>query len=266
MEFGHRLKSLRLEAKITQQDLASMVGVSVVAVRNWERGARKPSMDGIISLGSALNVSLDTLLGIPKPNISKNSFILTMAERKLLETYQSLDSHGKRVVRAICALEKERVASEEKPVARNKVSKIIDIRERYIPCYITPSAAGFNAPLDGTDFEMILVDDNVPSDADFAVNIQGNSMSPYIKDGDMVYVRKDEDLSIGDVGIFCVDGAMYCKQYYMDDEQNLLLVSANPDLRHTNLFISADSGISVNSYGRVLLKHRVELPDYLFEN
>ena len=112
---------------------------------------------------------------------------------------------------------------------------------------------------------MMLADNSVPDTADFAVDIQGNSMEPYIHDGDTVYVRRDAELSIGDVGIFCVDGAMYCKQYYLDEERNLILVSANPDLRDTNVFVSADSGRSVRACGKVLLDVRVELPDYLFE-
>ena len=139
------------------------------------------------------------------------------------------------------------------------------IRERYVPHYTTPSAAGSNVPLDGTDFEMMLVDGNVPEDADYAVDIQGNSMAPYIQDGDMVYVQRDAKLSVGDVGIFCVDGAMYCKQYYIDEWNNLILVSANPELRHTNVRISADSGQSVTTCGKVLLGRKIELPDYLFE-
>ena len=109
---------------------------------------------------------------------------------------------------------------------------------------------------------MILVDDSVPYDADFAVGIQGNSMLPYIHDGDTVYVKRDCDLRIGDVGIFCVDGAMFCKQYYIDEGRNLTLVSANPRLRHTNVHISADSGSSVQCYGKVLLDQRITLPDY----
>ena len=121
------------------------------------------------------------------------------------------------------------------------------------------------APIDVADFGMMLADDSVPDAADFAVDIQGNSMEPYIHDGDTVYVRRDAELSIGDVGIFCVDGAMYCKQYYLDEDRNLILVSANPDLRDTNVFVSADSGHSVQACGKVLLDVRLELPDYLFE-
>lgn len=266
MDFGHRVKTFRQEKGMTQQELADKVGVSVVGVRNWERGAKKPSLDMLLSLGKALNISLDTLLDFSPHNQPKNSLVLTLDERKLLKNYQLLDSFGRKAVDAICLLEAERVSAS----AKRELPKVIDFQaaksERFIPRYTTPSAAGFNVPLDGTDFEMILVDDTVPDDADYAVDIQGNSMSPYIKDGDMVYVKKDAELSIGDVGIFCVDGAMYCKQYYLDDENNLILVSANPDLRHTNVVVSADSGSSVRACGKVLLNKHIELPDYLFED
>lgn len=268
MEFGQRLKNLRLERGITQQDLADRIGVSVVAVRNWERGTRKPAMEAIVSLGRELRVSADVLLGLPFNGQPKSDLILSPAERKLLTTYQLLDSYGKKAVETICQLEKERVDSAAIKPAAKVVSfpKVVKSRERFIPRYTTPSAAGFNIPLDGDDFEMILVDESVPANADYAVNIQGDSMYPYISDGDMVYVNKEEDLSIGDVGIFSVDGAMYCKQYYPDDEGNLTLVSANPDLRHTNIFLSADSDSSVRCCGKVLLGQKIELPDYLFED
>lgn len=79
-------------------------------------------------------------------------------------------------------------------------------------------------------------------------------------------MKKDAELSIGDVGIFCVNGSMYCKQYYLDEEQNLVLVSANPDLRHSNILVHADSGYTVTVCGKVLLDRKVELPAYLFEH
>ena len=174
--------------------------------------------------------------------------------------------HGRRAVETICLLEKSRVESETK--VSNITEPVVSLKKkkspsRYIPRYSTPSAAGYSVPLDGDDFEMILVDDTVPADADFAVGIQGNSMSPYIHDGDTVYVKKDCDLSVGDVGIFCVDGAMYCKQYYVDGERNLTLVSANPQLKNTNVFVGADSTSEVRCYGKVLLDCKVDLPKYL---
>lgn len=162
-------------------------------------------------------------------------------------------------------LEKSRVEAETKHKPKTEIISFETKPSRYIPRYTTPSAAGYSVPLDGDNFEMILVDDNVPSDADFAVKIQGNSMYPYINDGDTVYVKKDCELSIGDIGIFCVDGAMYCKQYYVDKERNAILVSANPKLRHTNVYIGVGSNTSVKCYGKVLLNDRIDLPSYIYE-
>ena len=267
MDFGQRLKNLRLERGYTQQDLSSAVGVSTVAVRSWEHNTKKPNMDALIALGRFLNTSIDTLLDIhPKGNEQKRSFILSPAEKRFLQDYRELDTHGKKIVNTVCSLEKERIDLAAKPKKRSNVIQLADTgRERYIPRYTTPSAAGTSVPLDGADFEMILVDSSVPDEADYAVNIQGNSMFPYIHDGDMVYVKKDAEMVIGDVGIFCVDGAMYCKQYYVDENGNLELVSANPELRNTNVFVSSDSGSSVKCYGKVLMGFKLELPDYLFE-
>lgn len=66
---------------------------------------------------------------------------------------------------------------------------------------------------------MIPVNEKVPIEADFAVRIQGNSMYPHIKDGDTVFVKKNCKLHNGDVGIFSVNGEMYCKQYYLDEHK-----------------------------------------------
>lgn len=262
MEFGNRLKTLRLRANLTQKDLAGIIGVSVPTVQFWENGTKKPSMGAIISLSAALRVSADTLLGI-SAQAASISAVLSNAEKNLLDDFRSLDLHGKRLVRAVCGLERARAESQA------QVKKVIEFpkaaSERFIPHYTTPSAAGISVPLDGSDFEMMLVTEDMPDDADCAVNIQGNSMAPYINDGDMVYVKKDVELTVGDVGIFCVDGAMYCKQYYLEEDGSLLLVSANPELRQTNVHVSADSGQSVFVYGKVLLDYKIELPSYLFE-
>lgn len=267
VSFGDRLKLFRSKKHMTQHELALSVGVTTVCIGNWERGVRKPTLDMLIALSSALNVSLDTLVGVSGGNIEIPT--LSASELSLINNYKMLDSYGKKAVETVCLIEKQRIDSTR----RETENKVIGFQKsgekssnRYIPRYTTPSAAGFNVPLDGADFEMILVDDSVPDDADFAVDIQGDSMYPYINDGDMVYVKKDIDLQIGDVGIFCVDGAMYCKQYYLDDDNNLILVSANPSRKASNVFVSADSGSDVKTYGKVLLGKHIDLPDYLFDD
>lgn len=266
MELHEKIKTLRLSQGLTQKELGAYLSVSTVSIRNWENGTKCPSMSAIISLAKIFKISTDSLLGVTTEQ-AKDVIPLTHSELTLLDNYRMLDKHGRKIVDTLCAMEKSRVETERTQKA-TQMPNIISVQKqpcRYIPRYTTPSAAGYSAPLDGDDFEMILVDENVPTEADFAVGIQGNSMYPYIHDGDTVYVKKDCELSIGDVGIFCVDGAMYCKQYYIDEERNLILVSANPRLRNTNVFISSDSGSSVKCYGKVLLERQIELPNYIFE-
>jgi phage repressor protein C with HTH and peptisase S24 domain len=54
---------------------------------------------------------------------------------------------------------------------------------RTIPLYCSPAAAGYAAPVFGEDFDYLTVDESVPGGAEFAVRIQGDSMTPWIADG-----------------------------------------------------------------------------------
>ena len=261
MSFPKIVKMLRIQNELTQKDMSNSLNVSIITIQNWEKGTKNPSMSAIISLANLFGVSTDYLLGITSGE-ENNAQPMSKAECQLLCDFRLLDKHGRKAVETICSIEKSRILEE-----RTREQNIIKIKDnkkprRRIPHYAIPSAAGISAPLDNDDYEMILVDDSVPYDADFAVDIQGDSMSPFIHDGDTVYVKRDCTLKIGDVGIFCVDGAMYCKQYYIDEDGNLTLVSANPDLQHTNIYVDAESSQSVICYGKVLLGIRMTLPNY----
>lgn len=268
MKIPDRIKGLRTKNKMTQKELSKELGVSVVTIQCWENGTKNPSMSAIVLLARLFKISTDYLLGVTH-NENADISLLTSSEQKLLEDYRILDKHGKKAVEAICSIEKSRVLAErtrETNIEANIIELKSDVKiSRYIPHFATPAAAGVSAPIEGDDYEMILVDDSVPQGADFAVDIQGDSMHPFIHDGDTVYVKRDCELQIGDVGIFCVDGAMYCKQYYIDDERNLTLVSANPCLKHTNVYVDVESNSYVKCYGKVLLEHKVSLPDYFME-
>lgn len=260
MELHEKIKSLRIERSMTQRYVGNQLGVSEVSVRCWENGSKIPSTNAVVLLANLFNVTTDYLLGV---NVKDNgNILLDKQEKKLLSNYRALDKYGKKVVDSICAIEKERIENEKHQPKIALLQHDKKVATRQIPRYYLPSAAGISAPIDNDDFELITIGSDVPSDADFAVRIQGESMYPYINDGDTVFVKRNCDLKIGDVGIFSVDGAMYCKQYYIDEERNLTLVSANPKLEHTNVYISADSTSSVKCYGKVLLDHKIKLPDY----
>lgn len=255
MSVGKKIKALRTERSMTQKELGEKINVSSVSIGCWENGTKNPSLDAIISLSKLFKVTTDYLLDVILDEY-KEIPVLERDEKKLLSDYKCLDAYGKKAVSALCRIEKMRVDYTPRMAQKSC---------RYIPKYLTPSAAGASAPIDGAEYEMIPVDDSIPSDADFAVKIQGESMNPYIYDGDTVYVKRCNKVEVGDIGFFCVDGAMYCKQFYIDHNKNLTLISANPALKDTNIYISAESSSSVVCYGKVLLDNKIDLPDYFIQ-
>lgn len=261
-DFGTRLRKLRIDAGFTKCDFADRVGVSTETVRCWESGIKTPSMDAILSMSDILNMSTDALLDIPvRPD---GQLVLSPTEVKLIQDFRALDYYGQKVVEDICSIEKSRM--EDSHGIRDYVAEANMITKapmRFIPKYFSPAAAGRSAPIDDSDYEMIPVDETVPEAADFAVCIQGDSMEPLISDGDTVYVRKDRDLSNGDIGIFCVDGSMYCKEYLKDSKGNLLLASYNEERKDSNVYISSDGDRSVICFGKVLSEGKTVVPTYL---
>lgn len=241
MNFGATLRRTRTQRDMTQRELGEATGVTTVTIGNWERGVRLPSFELLAKLADALDTSADVLLG--RENYGENRE--DDRASTLVDQYLALDEHGRTLVETVCRMEFERV--HPRITIRPKAG-----HTRYLPYYDSPSAAGFAAPLGGGEFATIQVDESVPRRADYAVRISGDSMEPYIHDGDIVFVEQTEELSIGEVGIFCVDGAMYCKQYSRDSDGNLCLRSANPARADADVFVPRESSSTVRCFGRVL--------------
>lgn len=63
-EYGEKLKSLRIEKKLTQKQVADRIGLAISAVSSYESGTRYPSYDVLVKLARIFHVSTDYLLGI----------------------------------------------------------------------------------------------------------------------------------------------------------------------------------------------------------
>lgn len=59
-----RIKELRLQSKLTQKQLAKLVGKSETAVASWEQGLSEPCVNDIRLLCEILNTSANYLLGL----------------------------------------------------------------------------------------------------------------------------------------------------------------------------------------------------------
>ena len=193
-----------------------------------------------------LNVSPNYFFDIPSETTS-----LSPEETKVITKYRTLDDFGKQAVEAILDIEHSRIHTKEEPTKK-------DSKDKIIPFFVTPAAAGYASPAFGSDYTDLAVPADSP--ADFAVKIDGDSMEPYIKDGSTVLVKRTTYINDGDVGIFYVDGDMKCKQFCKDILGNIYLFSLNRKRSDADSQIMASSQSTIICYGKVLLPKRIPLP------
>ena len=60
--FGERLKNIRVEKGLTQDQLATSCNTSAGLIRHLEKSRRKPGYDMLVSLCNVLNISPEYLL------------------------------------------------------------------------------------------------------------------------------------------------------------------------------------------------------------
>ena len=61
--FSVNLQTLRELRKLTQAELGARAGIAAASISHFETGQRAPSLDSLVKLADALNISVDALLG-----------------------------------------------------------------------------------------------------------------------------------------------------------------------------------------------------------
>ena len=98
-----------------------------------------------------------------------------------------------------------------KPAARVE-DNAVEVREALFS-RLRPSA-GLGNYLDEEYFEKRLFPaDSIPAGADFALCVEGNSMEPVYRDGQILWVQLCSSLRVGEVGLMSYDGLSYIKVY-----------------------------------------------------
>lgn len=76
MIFAEKLKALRSEKKVTQQQLSELLGVGRPTIAGYETKGKQPDFDKLIEIAEYFNVSIDYLLGRnPIPNSYNKDFV-----------------------------------------------------------------------------------------------------------------------------------------------------------------------------------------------
>ena len=74
--FSERLKQLRIEKGLSQQELADMLCVVRQTISKWEKGLSLPDAEMLVKLADALGVSVNELLGIQMENQTTQTEII----------------------------------------------------------------------------------------------------------------------------------------------------------------------------------------------
>lgn len=88
-----KLKALRIEKGLNQQNVADFLGISQPAYANYERQAREADYETLKKLSTFFDVSIDYLLGKEEKS-SGNSNDLS---NKIIETFNRLDDDKQQI-------------------------------------------------------------------------------------------------------------------------------------------------------------------------
>ena len=121
MAFKDRLKEARIEAKLTQEQLANGIGVAKSTLAGYESGNREPNMMLIQRIMSSLDVDANFLFQDEMNSLTE--LIVDLDERNMIKRYRELDDHGKRVVDLLLSEEYERCSADPAARARETVRR-----------------------------------------------------------------------------------------------------------------------------------------------
>ncbi len=233
MSFGEQLKCRRKELGLSRSELAKQLGVSQSAVGNYETGVSAPKEEILLRIFDALHVEPNYLY---RGSFESADGDASPEERTLVEKYRALSPAGRQTIHtlldALCRMQGEPA--------------------RTIPLYRSPAAAGAAAPVPGLDYELLTVTGDVPPAAELAVRMEGNSMAPYIPSGSVIYIHH-APLANGDVGLFCIGGAMLVRQYTQGEGGAVRLLPLNRTAGEVLTFPTG--GVSgPTCFGRALLR------------
>ena len=81
---GEKLQSQRMLHKLSQKEVASVLGVSPAVISNYENGERTPSVEILMSLASLYHCSTDYLLGNTKEKNDKLIDCSMLSDKQML--------------------------------------------------------------------------------------------------------------------------------------------------------------------------------------
>lgn len=204
-ECGDRIRTYRKARKLSQPQLASILGITKNSITNWETGVSRPELSMIPKLCQALGITADAFFDMPAGRQT-----LSKAEQEHMRLYRSLDAYRQRIVNTLMEsmIENDLLAFREGCV--NEFS--------YLGREELPSSAGTGTPLTDTyaHEHVFLRNSRSVCRADTVITVSGDSMIPTFQNGDELLVEFTQEIEPGEIGIFVIAGESFVKEYQSD--------------------------------------------------
>ncbi|MBP3604752.1 MAG: helix-turn-helix transcriptional regulator [Lachnospiraceae bacterium] len=245
MSIGSRIKELRENKNISRNDFATMIGVTVGAISNYENDVSSPKEPILFKIIEALECEPNYIFQ-DMVKIKNQNNDVTIAEYEHIKKYRFISTHspnGASVVDTVLDREysiatqsKEQSDYIKKLEASDVSGKEPSVDMRLINYYYRVASAGTGHIIfDMPPTKRIEIPDTPEyRKVDYAIGVNGNSMVPLYSDGDILLVEMTEDIEVGDIGIFRVNNESYVKKL-----GEIELISLNPTAKNIALNESA---------------------------
>ena len=207
MSFAERVTAIKNERGMTSEQLSRESGVPLGTLNKILAGITdEPKLSVALAIARAFGCPIGRLLD----GDGHLSDSLDEDERRMIGKYRRLDANGRELVETVMDKHLSQYGAEEEEVTESAE----EIRMVSLPLYMLPVSAGMGVQLDDYYCENIEVRATKASlGADYALRVYGNSMEPKFTEGDILLVRRQDRVEIGDLGIFIADGEGYFKRY-----------------------------------------------------
>ncbi|MGJ8731186.1 helix-turn-helix domain-containing protein [Listeria aquatica] len=211
---GDRIKRLRIEMGLTQEELGKRVGLKRAAINKYEKGNVENMKRSIVEkMSSLFSVSPSYLMALDESNSEKNT---------IFQLYNKLEkTRQERVYRY--AEQQLNEQENEKVIQANFSGNDIDVAGKV--------AAGLGTQnFDKTQplFTIRMNKEDIPSDYDLALQVTGNSMEPTFEDEEIIFVKEQNEFQNGMIAAVEINEEAFIKKIYKE-ENRIRLVSLNRD-------------------------------------
>lgn len=204
---------------IPKMEFYSACGITTSAVSQWRTGVTSPTTKVIHRIAEYLNMDESYLVtGLTTADGVK----LIGAEKEIIDIFRELDDAGKETVLYVAKSELQRTQTISRLILNSRRANLIPLRRS-----LQPVSAGRGAYLGPEEMEIVYVDDTPTTRrATFIVPVKGDSMNPLYNDGDQLLVERADDVEVGEIGVFTVNGDGYVKKRGENE-----LISINPQYK-----------------------------------